>query len=35
MTTIRYGDIAVGAKEAFEITTAKNELSGISQKAYR
>lgn len=32
MTTIRYGDIAVGAKEAFEITTAKNELSGISQK---
>ena len=32
MTTIRYGDIAVGAKEAFEITTAKNELLGISQK---
>ena len=32
MTTIRYGDIAVGAKEAFKTTTVKNELLGISQK---
>lgn len=32
MTTIRYGDIAVGAKEAFKITTTENELSGVSQK---
>lgn len=32
MTTIRYGDIAVGAKEAFKTTSAKNELLGISQK---
>jgi hypothetical protein len=32
MTTIRYGDIAVGAKEAFKISTVENELSGISQK---
>lgn len=32
MTTIKYGDIAVGAKEAFKITSVKDELFGISQK---
>lgn len=32
MTTIRYGDIAVGAKESFKISSVENELLGISQK---
>lgn len=31
MITIKYGDIAVGAKENFEISKIQNELLGISQ----